>query len=456
MNCRWLILFICSAASSFAQPEKLTINEFCSKFDVSPLWTSTENRYVFGFIGDNYRRIRIKILSAKKDSIEHGTYHIVGKSEVGRNICDFSGAIKVTSIEVFDRKHFGVDESYKDREILDEGRIKGKYFLSEDRLQSHTGIFQGTFTTDWYVDSAGLLRYDDIEQEADGFCNNQFIGIWKEYNSKVSKICNWGDYRIPGSRKLDQGAGEFSPRDEYLKFGWESYRNAEFGNDSTAMREESREWWNLSEKMMKSNQHNDQEIPFDSWRSAQTSCRTVGIVTDSRSGAPIGSCFVRTFWRLSGAITDSSGRFEIKTPCDYVRLTFLRQGYWELDTQIVVSGSSPFVFHLEKQDSTQPRWIAMQKCKERLRERDIDISSLEFNVTPGHPITLDTIKNGSVHLFYMVSYQELVDSAGTELLGKSFWNCQCVPERLIPDAAHELFIDAKTNEVLFEIPPARR
>src|SRR4051812_42837483 len=49
------------------------------KYDFAPLWTKTENSSVLGFIGDNYQRLRIKIVSARKDKNNPDTYFISGK-----------------------------------------------------------------------------------------------------------------------------------------------------------------------------------------------------------------------------------------------------------------------------------------------------------------------------------------------------------------------------------------
>jgi len=61
------------------------------KYNFGPLWTDPDNSYVYGFIGETYQRIRIKIVSATKDKNNSDTYIIKGKSLVKNNICEFSG-----------------------------------------------------------------------------------------------------------------------------------------------------------------------------------------------------------------------------------------------------------------------------------------------------------------------------------------------------------------------------
>ena len=144
--------------------------------------------------------------------------------------------------------HQGVDDIYKDSIIKKEGILLAKYHFNEDNLQSHSGIFEGTLTTLWYIDSIGQLKYDDMDMVSDFYCNNQFVGTWKDYKSNLTKICNWGDYRVPYSGDLDTGAGDFCINPKYTKNGWENYVKAfNSGKENEAIlqarRIEEMEWW---------------------------------------------------------------------------------------------------------------------------------------------------------------------------------------------------------------------
>jgi hypothetical protein len=213
-----------------------------AKFDFGPLWTRLDNSSVFGFIGDDYRRLRIKIVSAVKHPSRPNTYTVTGKSMVKNVIRPFSGTISVTNARVYKHPRVGVDDEYKGK-VKENGVIVGKYHFFEDPKATNTGSFDGIFATYWYVDRTGRLRYDDIEAFADGYLNNQFAGTWTSYSSKAIKVANWGDHRIPLSGDLDSGAGEFSPVDKYLPYGWQSYRDAYFSNDKWARQLEERQWW---------------------------------------------------------------------------------------------------------------------------------------------------------------------------------------------------------------------
>ncbi|HEX6125606.1 MAG TPA: hypothetical protein VFZ23_09575, partial [Pyrinomonadaceae bacterium] len=214
-----------------------------TRYNFGPLWTQTENAAVFGFIGDNYQRLRIKIISATKNPRRPDIYTVTGKTLVRNVVRAFTGTMKLNKARVYTKLRLGIDDEYRSQGIKEHGVVIGEYHFSEDRNETNTGSFDGVFATYWYVDRNGRLKYDDVEAGADGFLNNQFVGTWTSYRNKASKIANWGDYRIPLSGELDMGAGEFSPDDKYLPFGWKSYRDAYHRDDKRARLEEERKWW---------------------------------------------------------------------------------------------------------------------------------------------------------------------------------------------------------------------
>lgn len=217
-------------------------NKF-SNFNFSSLWLKTDNRFVYGFIGQNFQRIRIKFISIKKD--DNGTYIVFGKSMVKNNICDFKGSLEITNIRKYKLTSYGVDDEYKNKGIIGQYAILGDYVLTEDTKQKNTGVFKGSFKTEFYLTKDDKIHYDDIEIYADGYSNNEFVGTWISNKTKIIKPCNWGDYRVPGSNDLDVGAGEFSPADKYLRFGWQSVRDTynQGAASEKAKKEEGRAWW---------------------------------------------------------------------------------------------------------------------------------------------------------------------------------------------------------------------
>ncbi len=210
--------------------------------DFGKLWTETSNTLVFGFIGANYERIRIKIISTHKKN-NTNIYEVVGKSMVKNNVCTFHGTITINSIKIYKVLHWGLDDEFKNKGIKKEGGLIAHYRFEEDSTQTHSGIFEGIIITTWYIDHLGRLMYDDIEKFSDIYMNNEFIGTWREYKSTKKLVCNWGDYRIPYCGDLDIGAGEFSPNNKYVKNGWQTYRDAYLQNNNQAKLEEEKEWW---------------------------------------------------------------------------------------------------------------------------------------------------------------------------------------------------------------------
>ncbi len=96
----------------FLQGEKLKKENFLARynhFDFSGIWTQTENYLVFGIIGEEHQRIKIKLLSVVKNAVNPGEYLVSGKSNVKGNICDFKGTINLKEI-----KEFKENKNYKD------------------------------------------------------------------------------------------------------------------------------------------------------------------------------------------------------------------------------------------------------------------------------------------------------------------------------------------------------
>lgn len=206
------------------------------KHDFSKLFIHADNSIVYGFIGDSYQRIRVKIIKVTKDSLLVDTYHVYGKSMVKNNIDEFTGAIKISNIRRLKNMSYGVDDEYKNEGLKGEYIILADYAFSENKGQSHSGTFKGVCGSDFYLDKNSKVHYDDIDLgSSDRFVNNQFVGQWISYDDKLVKRCNWGDFRIPNSGDLDIGAGEFSPDDKYLRYGWQSVRD----NDNA----ENAKWW---------------------------------------------------------------------------------------------------------------------------------------------------------------------------------------------------------------------
>lgn len=192
-----------------------------------------------GFIGDNFQRFYIHFTSMTKNPGDPYEYIVAGKTKVKNKICSFQGTIKIISSKLYKE---GDVAKYK------QGYTVCELNLFEDKSQSSSGFFKGNLTSNFIIDDKQRFRYDALSFVADGFSNNEFTGTWTSYKSNTTKVCNWGDYRIPKCGDLDIGAGEFSVDDRYLKNGWENYRLAyTYDPDKPEVKKakqiESEKWW---------------------------------------------------------------------------------------------------------------------------------------------------------------------------------------------------------------------
>jgi hypothetical protein len=181
-----------------------------------------------GYIGKEYQRLYVYFTSISKDSSDPHIYRVRGVSRVKNNVCDFTGTMRLSWV----RRAHAPDACENDIRPAVQGISCFTYEFNEDPKQKHTGSFRGTAVLLWYLNKKKELCYDITWNCSDSFVNNCFVGTWMSYTTKVSRPCNWGDARIPFSDELDSGVGEFHPKANFLRFGWDTYENS----DSTA-------WW---------------------------------------------------------------------------------------------------------------------------------------------------------------------------------------------------------------------
>lgn len=210
-------------------------------YDFSPLWGNTRNAIIFGVIGKNNLRIRVKLTSVNKHPTKDHTYNIKGKSLVKKNLLPFSGTITINEIREVRKQFYGLDETNNELVVF-QGLVIATYKFNENKSQASTGIFEGKLYSKWYIAENGKVFYDEFYSYSDGYTNNAFIGTWKKYNSERSIVCNWGDYRIPLA-SYEFGDGEFLPAKKFDAYGWATYRKAYWDDDKEAMKFEKMEWW---------------------------------------------------------------------------------------------------------------------------------------------------------------------------------------------------------------------
>lgn len=240
-----LVSLLCCVLSTVeAQQEHMTNYYTTIKtFDLSKLWHDSKLNIIegevttikfpepLGYIGNNYQRFYIHYTSIVKDKDNPYRYNVEGKTKVNNNICSFRGTITIFKASITKNK---------------QGEVICLVDLREDSTHAASGIIRGKLVTDWFLNKRGVISYDTNEFDADGFCNNQFEGTWTNYRTRKSKTCNWGDFRIPESKNLDIGAGDFDVSDKYKKYGWMSYSKSLYQRDpdhNKAVVEENRKWW---------------------------------------------------------------------------------------------------------------------------------------------------------------------------------------------------------------------
>lgn len=222
-------------------------NEY-AKYDFSNLWTSTEDQFIYGIIGENHQRLRIKLITIEKNPFDSFEYIVKGKSMVKEVICEFVGVIRIEKIKEVKELHYGVDDEFKDKGISRQGILIAKYEFLESKSQKFSGLFKGELYSKWYLDSSQIIKYDDIQALSDNYMNNAFIGIWKSYTTSKEKKCNWGDYRVPqANQDFDIGVGELSISEKYWNNGWIGFASRNQDSNDTIIRNKSKvvleNWW---------------------------------------------------------------------------------------------------------------------------------------------------------------------------------------------------------------------
>lgn len=189
------------------------------QMDLSYLLECNPNDPPLGYIGDNYERFEIYFTSVKKVPTKTNQYFITGKTRVKQNICDFKGAITLTSARYYIHKSdYG---NYPDS--IQVGLLMGTYYFEEDISQPHAGKLQGFVAIRYYVDPSNKIYLDEWNASCDSYYNQQYVGTWMTYDGRIIKRCNWGSYRIPACGDLDVGKKEFIPDVKYKANGWEQY-----------------------------------------------------------------------------------------------------------------------------------------------------------------------------------------------------------------------------------------
>ena len=241
------LVCICMLFSSTCKSQNDLLNE-----DFSEFWTTDKIRLTngetvskpspIGYFGSNYYRFKIRFLSVIQNPYNKKQYLVYGKNKLKENVSEFQGFIEIDSVTMYDSPN---------KPGIEEGVIYANYTFYEDSRKEETGKFEGICQT--FIQRSGdKIEYNTVAFLADGFRNNQFEGHWINYKSGTVRVCNWGDYRIPNSKELDVGAGEFHANLKYLSNGWQVYEHANHPFPYTeeqkeakriGLEKEKEKWW---------------------------------------------------------------------------------------------------------------------------------------------------------------------------------------------------------------------
>lgn len=182
--------------------------------DLSSFWTS-DNVSQNGVYGDDYWRIEFYLSDIEQDNADLLTYRVKGKDRHKGNVTPFEGTITI-------RKATRYAIPHPMSEAVSPINIVADYHFVEDPKSKFSGTFTGVFRSDFVYKPDAPDEYSLDTEGDDGYMNNTFVGVWTSKSGKQKK-CIWGLERLPYTEDWDEGAGEISVNEKYVKNGWQSY-----------------------------------------------------------------------------------------------------------------------------------------------------------------------------------------------------------------------------------------
>ena len=230
---RWFcyaLVLLCSAM--YAQPctfedvvkettYDIPYKKYNAPLDMEKVLNAEKSNFL-GFIGVNYKRLRITFTSIKKSEENKDVYEVEGFSTVmNKNKRTFKGTFSLLSHYKFTKP---ADD---DPPLPKKGEVEGfstfSYELAEDENLTATGVFKGKMIVMWFKKvNAAPVYFLPFNRDSER--NYQFFGTWTSYKTKKASIASWGIYRIPCSDDFDEGVGDFIPKPQYWQYGWEEFR----------------------------------------------------------------------------------------------------------------------------------------------------------------------------------------------------------------------------------------
>lgn len=192
-----------------------------------------------GFIGD-FDRFRIRFFNEKK--LDDRMYSVVGVwSWYGDEglLKSFTGTIHLDSVVLCPERDIE-DEYNAMLRSTESGKLYATVVLMDEYGNSWKGRAEYEYDViDW------VYQYSTCGVADDGYCNNQYTGVMTTPEGDL--VCNWGDFRIPGSGNHDTGCGVFVPHGGR---GWEYYDMIDMDSLLAARDREWTEMHNVSWKYL--------------------------------------------------------------------------------------------------------------------------------------------------------------------------------------------------------------
>lgn len=174
-----------------------------------------------GFRGADFQRFYIHFDTVYK--LSPMVYRVEARSRCKDEIYNVTGRIVIDSVVPWYDEWYTVDSFIQ---VTESGSIYAHYEMAASVDSKPVARLFGC-SRYWYLEHNDSVYYDAMEMSADGYENNQYTGKWVWLSTGDTLTCNWGDFRIPESGKLDMGCGLFIPDEKYYDFDWKPYLDAD-------------------------------------------------------------------------------------------------------------------------------------------------------------------------------------------------------------------------------------
>lgn len=166
-------------------------------FDFSPVWKNAKAQVSIGAIGENQDPISFQIINVIKNGNDPSDYMVFGQTTVKGVKSEFSGRIIIQNIQeiINTAKIDNIEYALLAPRI--HGLIEAHYVFNERRGKGQSGFFSGKLVSKWFITHNDTVYYDDSDKKEEGYFNNAYLGIWKNYLGNDQKIAYWSDFSNP-------------------------------------------------------------------------------------------------------------------------------------------------------------------------------------------------------------------------------------------------------------------